>query len=1112
MLYADVGRYQHRRKPEEILHALQGPDPGHPVVVVCGVSGLGKSRLLRHMRSVLTCPVRLVDLAEVIEAQRPLGELAQHLAEGLAKALVSGQRLAWWKLWRFRRDAGLLGSRGRTSVRIVLRATRGGSVSGNDIKVDTSRRSVDREALAKALIRTARGSSSGTRVVMIDACEWLQFLDTPIAEDRHTDAGLATWFSSGLLPDLLRAAPSLRLVLATREDLPLEPSVVREVRLHAWHARETQAFLRSCGLFSQSVADAVHRSCRGIPVWVAAVADEASRKGASSDVTTAWILKRARTAPVEQWLPREFESSLPEEYRPILRAAAVLRNVQTGAVRAALGSQPLPRGWDRRLMQYSFVRRYRQVRGGARWVLHPLLRTALLAALRQEDPAGLVGCHELAAEYFAKGGDLLEESYHRFALGDGRTEERWRTRLDAACEAGQWELALRIADVALAEEVADGVAESLPSVTAAAASVAGIIAWRQQRHDRAYHLLQRAMRACGDTGDIATRGKLLIPLADTADALQLFNEAMELYVEGLRDQPDAAVAPSLARLAATAEYSGNLPLALETYQRLTHVIEHVGGPYQQGDVWNGLGRVLLDTGSAPEATQAHHTALQLNESYNALEVAAAAHCGLARVEHAAGRAAHAEEHYRKALEFATEAEDIALQAEAWNGIGYVTFDKNEFDIALQAHHTALDLSCSVSDAYGEAEAWCGIGNAFRERSSPALGEEPLEKAQELYERVGDRRGVASACCGLARVMSDLSRWTEAERAYRRALEAAESCGDLESVAEVWYGLGHVARAYGHDAEAEENYRRALDLFEEAGNPAWQCDVWNVLGHLRARTSLERAQEAYAQATGLGSEVEYLAGEILGRIGLGRIAVLSGDLGKAEVALLGVLELCDDARFVMGQLDALSSLGHLAQIRGDARAAEATYRRMLALSDGVGMEQRLRALLGLAETAGLGGDWERAAILATEVLGSVKGLENVEYLRVDTLLCLSDVALERDRFEEACARATEARTLLTSSCGDVLSEARAVLVIGLARVGMREAEEGMALLTEACELAEGAGALGVAVLARLRLATAQLDAGQVGQARASAELIDASRLHRHDDLAQFRRLRTTTRGE
>ncbi|MFF2214064.1 tetratricopeptide repeat protein [Streptomyces antibioticus] len=1085
------------------MRALQLPGAGPAVVVVRGVSGLGKSRLLRHMSGELTCPVTSIDLAGAMDAQLPASQLDRQLADGLAKALISGRRTGRWRLRRFRRAAGLVPR--DSVVRIVLRATRGGSVTGNRITVDASRPPLDRAAVAEALIRAARGRKAQTgRIVMIDGCEWLRFLDTPAPEDRPAEAGAANWFGTVLLPGLLRAAPGLRFVLATREELPLDDTTaVREVTLRSWHLRETAAFLASCGIDSPKVAEAVHRSCRGVPVWVAAVADAANRRGATAEVTTAWILERARTAPVEQWLPRAFEASLPDGYRTVLRAAAVLRNVRTGAVRAVLGPRRPPRGWDRRLPRHAFVRRYRRAGGGTHWVLHPLVRTALLTAFREEDPAGLLACHERAAAYYAQAGDLLEESHHRFATGDRRTEEEWRARLDAAYEAGEWGPALQLAEVALTDDVADQVERSLPSVTAAAASVAGLIAWRQQRYVRAHPLLRRALRVCEATA----RGRLLLPLAETVDVLQYFDEAAETYAEALADRPgDDSVAPSLARLAATAECGGDLPLALETYRRLTPVIEHVGGPDAQADVWNGLGRVLLDTGSAPEAEHAHRTALRLSETLGIPEGIAGAHCGLARIHHAAGRVTRAEEHFRTALAAAVEAEDAGLRAEAWNGVGHVAFDRGEFDTALDAHRTALDLSCGLADPHGEAEAWCGIGTTLRERSNPAEAEDPLRRALELYERVADRRGVAAACCALARAVSDLSRWGEAERAYRRALEAAEPCGDLEGLAEVRYGLGHVARAHGHDTDAEAHYRAALDLFEAAGVPAWQCDVWTVLGDMWARTSLERAREAHARAVKLGSETEYLTGELLGRIGLGRDAVLAWDLETGETQLLSALRLCDEADFVMGQIDALGSLGHLAQIRGDTSAAESAYRRMLALGRDVGEEHRLRALLGLAETAALTGDHDRAAILATEVRGGLDALENVELLRVDTLLCLADVARERERFEESYALAVEARAVLSDEgCGDVFSEARALLVTGLARTGMGAAEEGTVLLTRACAVAEGGGVLGLATVARLELALTYQEMGRTARARACAASIDVSLLHHRSDLHRYQTL-------
>ncbi|MGW4029568.1 tetratricopeptide repeat protein [Streptomyces sp. NPDC004838] len=1115
MVYEQVGRYIGRPGPEEALRALQRPDAERPVVVVRGVTGLGKSLLLRQTRSTASCPVHLIDLDEIVR-RHPVGELAEHLSGALAQALASGSRFGAWRLWRYRRALG----RGRsgTRVNVVLRASRGGSVSHNVTTVNAGREPVAPDALAAALLRIARRTRRRTRLVMVDGCEWLRFRETPVAEDRSRGADAATWFTDDVLPALLDAAPHLRFALASGEELPVDRAPSTEVVLHAWHARETSAFLESCGLGTPEVAEAVHRSCRGVPVWVAAVADEASRRGASSPVTAEWVLERARTAPVEQWLPREFESRLPDAYREILRAAAVLRDVRTGAVRAVADSAELPRGWERRLLEYSFVRRYRRLRGGSRFVLHPLLRMALLASLAESDPAGLVAAHRRAAEYYERAGMLLEECYHRFAVGDGSTADRWRAGLRTAYEAERWDVALRYTEVALSDETVSAVSASLPEVAATASEISGLIAWRQQRYGRAHSHLGRALLLIGErVGDgegAAARRALLLPMARTADALRFYGEAATLYAE-IADGATAAGEPSpLADLARTAEYAGDLSLAEETYRRLLSPAARAGDPVDRAIAWNGLGRVSLDTGSTAEAVLAHRRALELVASLGRPDVEAAAWCGLARTEHGNGEVAAARECYRKALDLGVEARDAELQAEAWNGLGYTAFDEGEFDTALDAHRTALALSTAVGDAHGEAEAWRAVGNTLRERSAPAEAEEPLTRALELYERVGDRRGRASALCGLGRVTSDLGRWQEAERAYGEALGAAKSSGDTECVAEAWYGLGHTARAAGRLDEAERDYLRSLKLFEATGSPGWQSDVWNVLGHLwREQGEVSRAQDAYEGATTFAVRAGYLAGEVLGLVGQGRVAALRGELDEAELLLRAAIDRCGDGGYVMGRIDAWSWLGSIALERGRAGAAEEAYRNMLELSAECGPEQKVRAILGLASAAWLDGDWERARILATESLGIGRELELADELRVDALLCLGDTALRLGHHEEACERSAQAHELARRGV-DARLTARTALLSGLAQTAVGNTGAGLGLLESACASARRSGDRVLEAEALLTLAEAQRDAGQLAEARTTARLIDTGVLHDPRIVAQVGRLRSrmTVRNE
>ncbi len=257
---------------------------------------------------------------------------------------------------------------------------------------------------------------------------------------------------------------------------------------------------------------------------------------------------------------------------------------------------------------------------------------------------------------------------------------------------------------------------------------------------------------------------------------------------------------------------GQYEEAIEAYQRAMELDPKDAHP------WNGLGLVYDDLGRYEEAIEAYQKAIGLDPKYTA------PWNGLGNVYDDLGRYDEAIEAYQEAIEL-----DSKLAA-PWNGLGNVHRHLGRYDEAIKAYQKAMELDPKF------AYPWNGLGNVYY-----GLGryEEAIQAYQEAMEL--DPKLVAP-WNNLGNVYDDLGRYDEAIEAYQEAMEL-----DPKDAAP-WNGLGNVHRHLGRYDEAIEAYRKAMELDPKLAAP------WNGLGNVYDDLGrYDEAVEAYQKAIELSGE-------------------------------------------------------------------------------------------------------------------------------------------------------------------------------------------------------------------------------------------------------------------
>lgn len=261
-----------------------------------------------------------------------------------------------------------------------------------------------------------------------------------------------------------------------------------------------------------------------------------------------------------------------------------------------------------------------------------------------------------------------------------------------------------------------------------------------------------------------------------------------------------------------------------------------------------------------------------------------------------------------------------------------------------------------------------------------------------FRRRGDRWGTAAAL--------------SLDPRPRPAEEAAALFAEL---GDRWGRLRVIDTLAGH-AEIRGDYDRAAALYDEGVRIATELGLATELSAKLAglgrvallRGDLATADDLHERARTLAARHAHRRGEQFAEIGLALSARRQGRLDDAERHLRAWLDWCLDVDGAMGAALILAELGFVAELRGDADAARALHLDGLAAARSAGDPRAVAlALEGLAGVHALTGDGACAARLLGTAAAARDGagapLPPAERGDVDRIGAAAVALLGRDRF-------------------------------------------------------------------------------------------------------------------
>ncbi len=965
--FSFVGRDREIAEAEAVL----AQESDIRILGICGTSGIGKTWLLAEIgRRAVESGYRhaAIDLSSGATGDRPDG-LDQSLLDDLVRTLLRiacpSKRQQTLRHARFINKVREVQNQLRLShadVQIHMTASDGSTISGSPISHQRGHPTADlyvtyRAALVDAAMEAVADLSLSKVLLTVDGLEWLNRHDGLSAGTSRE--GLVNWVTHKLLPQLIEAAPDLRIITSgwERPDFPGVLHAKADIlQLDAWSRQETAAYLAERGLNDPQVVDLAHARCLGTPIWLGMLAD-AYREGWRSGLNEEWM-NGAQDSAAQDWLHRSFLYRLDPRQQKLVQAAAVLRHITIDGLRALLHPMPVDNDSFGRLCRYSFVQRIFDRANRKTWLrIHELVRSAFLANGHQSDT--MTALHRAAAVWYTAHNNPVEAAYHYFAIGDTTNLDNWEDLLDQALQSNDLSTARILIDTATAPETGGPARLQETGLAGLVNLYQGRLACLDRTLSEAERLLTQALRSC-DRSTSRSR---------TAKAHRWLSNVYRLQ--------------------------SDYPRAEQETRKALKLYHAVGDPLGLACTHRDLGILYRLWDNYPQAEQETKKALEQFEIIGDEWGEAYAHGELGILYRLWDDYSPAEQETKKALEQFEVIGDPLGEAYAHRDLGILYRLQDDYRRAEEETSNALEQFQVIGNQFGEANAHRELGILYRLQDDYRRAEEETRRALELYRDIGDQWGETYAQGELGILYRLQDDYPRAEQETGKVLKLYRAIGNRWGETYARRELGILYRLRGEYARAEQETRHALALYQAIGNRLDGLYARRELGTLsRERDDYPRAEQETRKALELYQVIGNRWGDSHARRESG-ILYYVHDYLPTEQETRKALELYQVLGNRWGAANAHGELGILYRLQGDYRRAEQETTSALGLYRCIGNQ------LGAAYAHGelgilyrLQGDYRRAEQETTSALGLYRCIGNQlgaanAHGELGTLHCLCD---------------------------------------------------------------------------------------------------------------------------
>lgn len=189
-----------------------------------------------------------------------------------------------------------------------------------------------------------------------------------------------------------------------------------------------------------------------------------------------------------------------------------------------------------------------------------------------------------------------------------------------------------------------------------------------------------------------------------------------------------------------------------------------------------------------------------------------------------------------------------IEAHALRMIGAIAFHQGIFDRFQEPSEEALRIYREIGDRRGAGSTLNNIGEYLRQQGDYAQAKEHFEQALHLSREIGEKWSESIILCNLSLISWNLGQYEEAKAYSQRGLQLSEAIGYRSAQATALYNLGLTLEASGALEKAAQMYQRSVEIRREVGESPWVIESLSGLAHLALM------QGDLAKAQGIVEEV------------------------------------------------------------------------------------------------------------------------------------------------------------------------------------------------------------------------------------------------------------------
>ncbi len=314
-----------------------------------------------------------------------------------------------------------------------------------------------------------------------------------------------------------------------------------------------------------------------------------------------------------------------------------------------------------------------------------------------------------------------------------------------------------------------------------------------------------------------------------------------------------------------------------------------------------------------------------------------------------------------------------------NNLGEILRDTGEMTRAHRLFQEAYDLFEATQQKRGMAFTLNNLGGLLFIQGNYDEAKEAYERSYALHREIGDRLGTAHSLSLLGNVASTAGEPEMAKTRYRESLQIRRERGDKRGIGDSLSDLALIALNEGDFANAETLYAESIQIAREIGDRRGEgMSLASFALACLMQGKQEKAGAMIREAVAIGEEIGNLTIRLMGYIGLGELAMLTGDTATAleqYKLALNATRIEEDLPLAM-LLYVLVGVARVKQANGDHAGALALVQLVLRHPRTfIGMvEDRAKALLAQLQQAPTPQDTISTRRVSTQELqGVIEGL-------------------------------------------------------------------------------------------------------------------------------------------